>query len=335
MSPLFGAGLTSPAGVPKATVTGTTGSPTVNTNARAGKTIYEFNGSGSITIGTAGSAEILVVGGGGGGGAHNSNANPSGGGGGAAVIYNTNFVLPAGTLPVTIGAGGQTVEEYTYYVGGGGVNDIINSTYTNRHVGTPSMLGNVIAIGGGSAGYGNETGKRPTPGGSGGGAGLGPSVNGGSAASGYPGTGQPGGATSTSGNVVSNGGGGGGGYSNAGNAGAAGSAANGSGGQGGTGGNGLSVNITGSAVVYGSGGGGGGGRSSGGTYAPAGGAGGTNGGAGGNGGPTNNNSIPPGTPGAGGANNGSGGGGAGGGFGGNGTNSGGTGGSGKVVVVIG
>ncbi len=59
------AGLTT--GIGKATVTATTGSPTVDTSSRAGKTIYKFTASGSITIGTAGTAEILVVGGGGSG----------------------------------------------------------------------------------------------------------------------------------------------------------------------------------------------------------------------------------------------------------------------------
>ena len=77
MSPLFGAGLTSPAGVPKATVTGTTGSPSVDSSTRPGKTIYNFTGSGSITVGTAGSCEILVIGGGGGG-----SFNAGGGAGG-------------------------------------------------------------------------------------------------------------------------------------------------------------------------------------------------------------------------------------------------------------
>ena len=51
-----------------ATVTATTGSPTIDSSTRAGKTIYKFTGSGSITIGTAGTCEVLVIGGGGGGG---------------------------------------------------------------------------------------------------------------------------------------------------------------------------------------------------------------------------------------------------------------------------
>ena len=99
MSPLFGAGLTSPAGIPKATVNATTGSPTTNNNARAGKTIYQFNGSGSITVGTEGTAEVLVVGGGGGGG-----WSGGGGGGAGGVYYDASTVLPAGTLTVTVAA---------------------------------------------------------------------------------------------------------------------------------------------------------------------------------------------------------------------------------------
>ena len=46
--PLFS--LVSAGGIGKATVTGTTGSPTTNNNARAGKTIYKFTGSGTITF---------------------------------------------------------------------------------------------------------------------------------------------------------------------------------------------------------------------------------------------------------------------------------------------
>ena len=80
------------AGTPKATVTGTTGSPTVDTSSRAGKTIYKFTGSGTITVGVGGTCEYLVIGGG--------HVNGAGG-----YIYNTSGVLPAGTLTVTIGAG--------------------------------------------------------------------------------------------------------------------------------------------------------------------------------------------------------------------------------------
>ena len=75
-------GVVSAGGIGKAAVNATTGSPTTNNNARAGKTIYKFNGSGSITVGTAGTAEILLVGGGGGAGGTTN----TGGGGGAGEI---------------------------------------------------------------------------------------------------------------------------------------------------------------------------------------------------------------------------------------------------------
>jgi len=45
--------------------------------------IYEFKGSGSITVGTAGFAELLVIGGGGGGAAGASDCVASADGGGA------------------------------------------------------------------------------------------------------------------------------------------------------------------------------------------------------------------------------------------------------------
>ena len=99
---------------PKATVTGTTGSPTVDTTSRPGKTIYLFNASGSITVGVAGTCEILVVGGGGAGGGTTSTTAPGGGAGG--VLYNTEAYLSAGTLTVTVGGGatGGGSNGYTY-----------------------------------------------------------------------------------------------------------------------------------------------------------------------------------------------------------------------------
>ena len=100
---------TPPASISKATVTSTTGSPTVDTTSRAGKTIYKFTSSGSITIGTAGTAEILLVGGGGGGG---QVAVQGGGGGGAGgYLYDTSAYLTAGTLTVTVGVGGAGGED--------------------------------------------------------------------------------------------------------------------------------------------------------------------------------------------------------------------------------
>ena len=124
-------------GTPKATVTSTTGSPTVDTSSRPGKTIYKFTGSGSITVGVAGTCEYLVIGGGA--------VNGAGG-----LIYNTSAVLPAGTLTVTIGAG-------------------IGYATTTTASGNPSRLGDVVALAGGGADINTMAGQYSILGGSSGG----------------------------------------------------------------------------------------------------------------------------------------------------------------------
>jgi hypothetical protein len=163
MSPLFGAGLTSPAGIGKATVTATTGSPNVDSSTRAGKTIYRFTGSGTITVGTAGTAEILVLAGGGGGARPANN----GGGGAGGLIYETNAILPSGTLTVTVGAGG-----YGSYVA-----DSVVPAQNGFH----SQLGRILAVGGGFGSNGYVPGGN---GGSGGGTSGGGNLGGGSGISG-------------------------------------------------------------------------------------------------------------------------------------------------------
>jgi hypothetical protein len=125
------------AGTPKATVTGTTGSPTVDTSSRPGKTIYKFTGSGSITVGVAGTCEYLVIGGG--------VCNAAGG-----LIYRTSAVLPSGTLTVTVGAG-------------------FGFPSTSGGSGNPSRLGDVVALAGGFADFGYQAGTMPFQGGSSGG----------------------------------------------------------------------------------------------------------------------------------------------------------------------
>ena len=152
-------------------ITATTGSPTIDSATRAGKTIYKFTGSGSITVGTAGTCEICVIGGGGSGG-----YNSGGGGGAGGYYYSTSVFLPAGTATVTVGAGGTS-----------SVNTSAN----------PSAIGNIIAFAGGN-GQNNAVGL---PGGSGGG-GWGSGVSGGAA---YLSQGN------TGGNGLASSGGGGGG----------------------------------------------------------------------------------------------------------------------------
>jgi len=137
MSPLLtGFAFGGSAGTPKATVTGSTGSPTVDTTSRVGKTIYKFTGSGTITVGVGGTCEYLVIGGG----------NDSGAGG---YIYNTSANLPAGTLTVTIGAGASS------YTG--------NATRLGDVVGLAggyhmfNVSGTYYTLNGGSAGGGSQT----------------------------------------------------------------------------------------------------------------------------------------------------------------------------------
>jgi hypothetical protein len=138
MSPLLTGFPFSAGGAAKATVTSTTGSPTVDTTSRPGKTIYKYTGSGTITIGVAGSCEYLVIGGGA--------VNGAGG-----YIYNTSADLPAGTLTVTIGAG---VGFASSTVGGSG-----NAT----------RLGDVVALAGGFVDFNFSGGTMAFTGGSSGG----------------------------------------------------------------------------------------------------------------------------------------------------------------------
>jgi hypothetical protein len=193
-----------------AIVTATTGSPTVDTTSRAGKTIYKYTGSGSITIATGGMAEMLVIGGGGAAGSDNA------GGGAGGYVYDTSVFLPAGTLTVTVGAGGTSSES-------GSVSYVKN--------GNPSRLGSYVALGGGASGFdpqNNYSWRVGFDGGSGGG-GYGNSYAGGSALLGQ-------------GNNGSNNSGGGG--------------AGGTTPTNGAGGPGASNSITGTSVTYAGGGGG-------------------------------------------------------------------------------
>ena len=107
-------------GIPKATYTATTGSPTIDTASRAGKTIIKYTGSGSITVGTAGTCEVLVVAGGGGGvtsggssatggnggsgsgGGSSGNTNSGGGGGGTGYSLNSGYAGSGGSGYVVI-----------------------------------------------------------------------------------------------------------------------------------------------------------------------------------------------------------------------------------------
>jgi hypothetical protein len=197
-----------------------------------------FIASGTITVTTAGFADIIVLGGGAGGSTNTATAGGGGGAGGALVI--TNAYLEVGTLTVTVGAGGPT------------------STNTfNSKPGNSSRIGSYYGIGGGSAGGRDNGVANGFPGGCGGG-GAGSD----SQASPLGGSGMSG-QGSDGGNGVNNGAGGGGGGTSA-------VGANAAGNVGGNGGAGSTTTIAGTtpsgAYVAGSyafgGGGGGGGNGS-------------------------------------------------------------------------
>lgn len=205
-----------------------------------------YTASGTLTITTAGFADIVVCGGGGGGG------DRTGGGGGAGgVLVVTNAYLPVGTLTVTVGAGGAAA---------------VSDQGDN---GAASRIDSYFGIGGGGGGSmqaGNAAPQGNTGGSGGGGGSNGIASPGGSGAAGQ---GFAGGAGSTAGTQGP--GGGGGGAAAVGAVGAT---------NGGAGGAGTTTSIAGTtptgAYVAGSyalGGGGGGGPGSG-----TGGAGGSGGG---------------------------------------------------------
>ncbi len=202
---------------------------------------------GTITVNTAGTVDILLVGGGGGGGQNyvsGSNIYGGGGGGGGGVVYKTSFAVTPGTYPVTVGAGGG--------IGANGSNT--------------SAFG-LTAYGGGGGGKGNG-GEAGKDGASGGGAAskqasTDPTLAGGEAIYGEGAGDNLGHAGGSSWHRFGPGGGGG--------AGAAGESSSGSGSTPGAGGDGVLCPIIGADMWYG---GGGAGFRSGSTWVKAGGKGG-------------------------------------------------------------
>jgi hypothetical protein len=238
--------MTKGGGLPKASVSSTSGSPT--TGANGTKTFYRWTGVGTVTV-TTGFVEALIqAGGAGGGSTWGANTEAGGGGGGGGTFYNTMLYLTAGTYSIGVGGGGP---------GGAGSG--------GGTKGSTSFLGTYVITGGGagaSSSISNVAGGLGASGGGGfsGGAGGAAEAN---TLSGYAGGGSN-----------NNSGGGGGGAISAGVTGAS--------GIGGNGGNGLTTTITGSSVITGGGGGGGGvnTRGLGGNSSANGGNGGQNGGTG-------------------------------------------------------
>lgn len=126
--------------IPLATVSATTGSPTIDTSSRPGKTIYKFvnSGTGSITFGTSGTIEVLVVGGAG-AGENGGRGAIAGGGGGGMVVYLPSMYVTAGTYSITRGEGASRASTWT-------------GSQAIRECGGFSLFGGIYAAGGGGAG---------------------------------------------------------------------------------------------------------------------------------------------------------------------------------------
>jgi hypothetical protein len=201
-------------------------------------TVHTFTSSGSFTIGSSMTADILIVAGGGAGGGGDGGGAGGGGGGAGGLVYYSGQTLSSGTYTITVGGAGAPGASNGNGKGGNGTNS--------------SVTGLTAAVGGGGGGsyYNNGTTLNiGADGGSGGGGtygGFGTGAGGNGTTSparqGYNGGSQTGG---------SNAGGGGGG------AGAAGSNAGSAVDGGGNGGVGLSYSINGTATYYAGGGGGG------------------------------------------------------------------------------
>jgi len=185
-------------------------------------------GSASLIVTGSGNAEVLIVAGGGAGG-----SDRGGGGGAGGYIYNSSYGLTAGTVSVTIGAGGAGTTSGTF--GGSG---------TIGGNGGSSIFAALTAVGGGGGGgcHPSNANRNGANGGSGGGGsqynGAGP---GGAATAGQ-------GSAGGTGNEANNSAGGGGGAGGVGQDAVA---------NGGNGGNGINFSISGSVQTYCSGGGGG------------------------------------------------------------------------------
>jgi hypothetical protein len=186
-----------------------------------------FAASGTLTVTTAGFADVLVVGGGGAGGDRGSAFDRNHGGGGAGGFVSfTDVYLPVSTITVTVGGGAARKTEG----------------------GTSSTFGKLAAIGGGTGPYQDSGDFQPNRGGSGaGGAGAAAAAPR-TAAGGMANQGNSGGNGSSGGDSAADGGGGGGGASAVG--------AVGTGSVGGAGGAGSASSITGASVTYAGGGGG-------------------------------------------------------------------------------
>ena len=209
---------------------------------------YTFTSSGTLTVDTAGFADVLLVGGGGRG------TSARGGGGGAGgYVEVTDLHLPSGTLTVSVGAGGTLSGPGSpshlfplLSTGGGQAGSSEDGFDGGSGGGGAGKLSTPVYVGGsGITGWGNDGGNGDSSGNGGGGGGAG--AAGGAPSNPTGGAGGNGTASSITGSSVTRAGGGGGRGVTTGGAG-------GSGG-GGAGGSGDGAATSGTANTGGGGGG--------------------------------------------------------------------------------
>lgn len=157
-------------GLPKASVSGVTGSPAMDTTSRPGKTIYKWLSAGtfSVTVDVAGWAEVLVCGAGAGG---VGGSFPASGGGGdvrPAGSQPVLYWLPVGTHTVVVGAssasadGGRSTLGATIETAGGGLANASGRVKTRAPGGMPSRDSGTGSSGDGAGGAGGSaSGKTP------------------------------------------------------------------------------------------------------------------------------------------------------------------------------
>jgi len=202
-----------------------TGSSVTKTVLEDQSTVVKFLSDGTFTVPAGATGRILLVAGGGAGG-----RDCSGGGGAGGMLEASNLVFSAGTYTVTVGAGGQPVNN-SGVTGGNGGNTVLAFGGADLYT----------AVGGGGGGSWSHV--NGAAGGSGGGA---TGQNGGTGGAGTEGQGYAGG--NAGGRAPAGGGG----------AGGPGSQGTNYNGPGTAGGPGRACDITGEEVYYAGGGGGGG-----------------------------------------------------------------------------
>lgn len=116
----------------------------------AGYKYHTFTSDGTLTVTQGGKFDCLIVAGGGGGGSSSAD------GGGAGGVVATCSVFEAGAVSVDVGSGGT---------GGFGRNVFTSHSVAQGHMGYPSIIGELYAVGGGGGGQTGEGGSGGANGG--------------------------------------------------------------------------------------------------------------------------------------------------------------------------